>query len=1040
MKYTKLRRALSALLCCVLLVTTLILPQPKAEAASVGTIRVRIATASDVSRVVLVSHGNYSVGGDGSRPFKSGSTATITLSGGSLKVTIGGNSYSMGTRFKMIRHLPDTTENAVSFSTPSLSKYFPGDIEFIVSGGSILTVCHLDIEDYVRGVLECEWSSEWPYESQKSMAIVARTKGRSTMERPKSAYYDIRNTSIDQAFRGITLSNTTSGRAASDTAGIVVRYQGKFIDATYGASNGGQIEAPDNWWGGSPWPYVKVKDDPYDYRNPKAKVNRLTVYADFANNLSKSKMSSLNSLLVSAVANKLGVSSSSVSIVSISDIYPHTAKYPSPSRVYTKMRFELTAKVSGSNRSVSVDLDIYSQLDTSTFGLNIQTGNNELYTVARSGSNFVIESRRWGHGVGYSQYGAGQMASEGFGWRDILDFYYNDVCDYPVEKLARKQLTQLEGSTPGDIPEYVPFPGTLRKGSSGDAVRQAQERLNELGYDCGTPDGYYGTNTVNAVKAFQAACGLEADGVLGSATHARLYADDAPYATATATPAATPTGAPTATPAATPTTAPTTTPGATPTAVPFPGTLRRGSTGDAVRRAQQRLNELGYNCGTPDGTYGTNTVNAVKAFQAKCGLTADGVLGSSTHAKLFAANAPYASPTATPTAAPTPTPTATPTAKPTATPTAAPTATPTAVPFPGTLRKGSTGDAVRRAQLRLNELGYGCGTPDGTYGTNTVNAVKAFQAKCGLTADGVLGSSTHARLYAADAPYASPTTAPTATPTATPTTKPTEKPTSSPTSAPNRTGVVIADELNVRSSPSTSSTKLGTLSRNTVVTILETTNGWYRISFGSGSGYVSSQYIRLNAIPTSAPTSTPTSAPTSTPTAKPTATPTATPAPTENTGTDPHQDYVEGQTTAGKVLANTLYMRLSASANADIIYTLKKDNEVKIIGITADYAWYYVSYGSHEGYCASQYIKPFVPTQRQTADDESEASEPDADAGSQSASQQAAQTANAAPEPTITPGPTVTPEPTATPKPVEASGTAEQPADSPGAPADAGDG
>lgn len=64
----------------------------------------------------------------------------------------------------------------------------------------------------------------------------------------------------------------------------------------------------------------------------------------------------------------------------------------------------------------------------------------------------------------------------------------------------------------------------LRKGSSGEDVRRLQERLNELGYDCGAVDGKFGDNTRRAVIAFQGAHGLKADGIVGSQTWAALDA------------------------------------------------------------------------------------------------------------------------------------------------------------------------------------------------------------------------------------------------------------------------------------------------------------------------------------------------------------------------------------------------------------------------------------------------------------------------------------------------------------------------------------
>ena len=55
-----------------------------------------------------------------------------------------------------------------------------------------------------------------------------------------------------------------------------------------------------------------------------------------------------------------------------------------------------------------------------------------------------------------------------------------------------------------------------------------------------------------------------------------------------------------------------------------------GSTGSEVRQIQQKLKELGYYKGSVDGIYGTQTKNAVIAFQKNCGLTADGIAGPKT--------------------------------------------------------------------------------------------------------------------------------------------------------------------------------------------------------------------------------------------------------------------------------------------------------------------------------------------------------------------------------------------------------------------------
>lgn len=55
---------------------------------------------------------------------------------------------------------------------------------------------------------------------------------------------------------------------------------------------------------------------------------------------------------------------------------------------------------------------------------------------------------------------------------------------------------------------------------------------------------------------------------------------------------------------------------------------------------------------------------------------------------------------------------------------------------------GSSGEEVKQIQKKLKDWGYYNGSVDGVYGSKTVEAVKSFQKKNGLTADGVAGDRT----------------------------------------------------------------------------------------------------------------------------------------------------------------------------------------------------------------------------------------------------------------------------------------------------------
>lgn len=115
---------------------------------------------------------------------------------------------------------------------------------------------------------------------------------------------------------------------------------------------------------------------------------------------------------------------------------------------------------------------------------------------------------------------------------------------------------------------------------------------------------------------------------------------DAP--TTTTTVATTTTEPPTTTTTAPPTT--TTAPPPTTTTLPpdpgADGTLELNDSGDSVAAMQQRLVELGYWMGEPDGTYGQLTRQAVMAFQKVEGLSRDGVAGPATRERLAVAGRP----------------------------------------------------------------------------------------------------------------------------------------------------------------------------------------------------------------------------------------------------------------------------------------------------------------------------------------------------------------------------------------------------------------
>ena len=294
---------------------------------------------------------------------------------------------------------------------------------------------------------------------------------------------------------------------------------------------------------------------------------------------------------------------------------------------------------------------------------------------------------------GMKQWGTVDRAREGMNALQILRYYYGNR----VQLVTTDNIAAIPSSYPGS---------PLRRGSTGTNVRILQKQLSRIAKDYpsfGKPavTGTFDEATENSVKKFQKQFSLTADGVVGQRTWNALYAawvDAQSDLGGTA----------------------------------WPGTaLRRGAAGMEVRLVQFWLRLAADNYSalrtvTVDGSYGAATVSAVEAFQTLFGLTSDGVVGRSTWNKLKEVGLAVANKIVAANVAP--------------------------GQFTTTTRAGSSGTAVRAVQYYLRRLAaYYSDVPrvavDGKFGAATTRAVKAWQSRAGLTADGVVGRLTFQSLY-----------------------------------------------------------------------------------------------------------------------------------------------------------------------------------------------------------------------------------------------------------------------------------------------------
>ena len=321
-----------------------------------------------------------------------------------------------------------------------------------------------------------------------------------------------------------------------------------------------------------------------------------------------------------------------------------------------------------------------------------------------------------GGGNGWDNWGTAQTDQPG-----NTDGTINVVTPAPSEAVTIEVIT-TEPPTPTPTPAPVtptPTPKSLQRGFTGsDAVRAVQRRLKELGYYKGSADGDFGPATEEAVKAFQRANGLSADGKVGEKTLSKMNSKDAvtyKQAHATATPKPTQRVTNTPRPTATPN-------------LEKDYYLTIGSKGKKVETLQRRLIELGWLGGNVTGTYDEATAAAVSAFQRKTkDLWEDGIAGPDTLRALYSSNAARGSGSSS------------------------------SQTNRETLEFGSEGAEVRRLQQKLKDLGYLSGSVDGKFGVATEAAVIAFQKNNNLTADGKAGTATLNKLYSGTAKKSSGT-------------------------------------------------------------------------------------------------------------------------------------------------------------------------------------------------------------------------------------------------------------------------------------------
>lgn len=137
---------------------------------------------------------------------------------------------------------------------------YRGRLEFSSAGAGVLVVNELALEDYLLGVVPRELPPDlFPeLEAIKAQALAARTYASTPRPAYRGRGYDLCSGPACQVYGGVAAERPLSTRAVRETAGEVILYEGRLIDALYTAACGGSTENAENVFS-TPTPYLVAR-------------------------------------------------------------------------------------------------------------------------------------------------------------------------------------------------------------------------------------------------------------------------------------------------------------------------------------------------------------------------------------------------------------------------------------------------------------------------------------------------------------------------------------------------------------------------------------------------------------------------------------------------------------------------------------------------------------------------------------------------------------------------------------------------------------
>ena len=495
-------------LICLMLCMLMLPVYPASAEEEAPSVRVLLRRLELTDRADLILDGVYTakIGEKVTMGFPVNAEVTVNIRNGELYLFYEGMRLHLGKEVTFIRNASGGDDARTGIRFEKNGGLYPGDLKLTIQDGKLYPVCTMPVEEYLLGVVPYEMSEYFPVEALKAQAVCARTYALNKLGANRD--YDVVDTTNDQVFKGVNHAYTNAKRAVEETAGVVGTYKGKLAICYYSASNGGQTELVQNVWSGrGDWDYYKVVDDPYDVENPESVVRRARI-AKNGEVREGFKAILFSYVLPEMLRQGYIASAENFRIDNISAMSLGKPAHAEPSRAWTELTLTFnwsgkkwlepeivtpapaeedeefyffatpeatatatptaipensptpapTAYVSDfipAEKEITVTVDIFPEVIDELL-LSVYGADNEMLTLEETDTHFILEARRYGHGVGMSQRGAQWMAGKyGKTYQEIMAFYYPGLTLSKVESGAKVLPT-----APADLAATLAPPAT----------------------------------------------------------------------------------------------------------------------------------------------------------------------------------------------------------------------------------------------------------------------------------------------------------------------------------------------------------------------------------------------------------------------------------------------------------------------------------------------------------------------------------------------------------------------------------------------------